>query len=1063
MEFEKYIPKRVVKDISPEGLGLGGQRALQPGDCIDALNCRYYSSEDGNQLLVESIRGNSLNVFNLPAGDNKSLGAFLCNKVNSLVFCIYNSTGEHRVLEWSYDTKAFTILLQGASLNFSPDHYVSHGGIIDDIWIFNDGLNLVRKINLVRARAGLYSAPYQDWEISLMARPPLNSPTAAFFTDVTSPFNYISADTFQFAYRYVYLDGEQSVFSPLSLLMYRGEVTDFTDNTNNVINVTVTIPAELVGLIRTVEVASRAGNLGNYFIFKQIQSPNTTAYTVPFSNADISIPVSVDDQIRLYDAIPARTDAFGLIKNHAFVVLNDIGFDVPETFNLTVSLGNENYVANGLYLKQGGSYNVGIVFSDNWGRTTFVKAKQSISIPFVNIPTTADGAFNGVGTTNKKFLNWVIGGTPPAGFNKYQIVLSRDEFHGIYTQCLGIPHLYISATPPESNEGDIGTDSYIWRGRKWKKIEMGLDASHENRPAYKYVYLQLPINLPATIDNSYFLKVIHADFSEKVVPIIAVEEDFAIVDLKYFGDPPDDPRQAGVGAIDWQNYVPIFVEIFRVLDTPDERFFEVSAMFDIVAGNFSTGSGRISGDTYTLKKIGTNYKYQYTPLTLNSNAYTPPQAELVNFSPPLTAIESPSGLYSNSFISVETANFLQNRRDRSGDNPSRAAAESTTESTQQFFGIDYNKIASSYGRVHIENNNEKKTDQNTSVLYSDPFYQNTLIFGLNTFRAENKYDIPRDRSPIRVFKKASQILLAIHERNTSSLYIGEGLIRQGNDFVLAKSTDVIGDNRELELSYGCINPESVLEVDGHVWWWDAYKGAVVRYTNEGLFAVSNYGLRSYFYRKGKAYEPYRNQVKIVTGYDHYNEEFLITFPAVANTNITAETWCFSPKDKSWTTRFSFVPESYASLNNNLFSFKNGAMWWHHQNSLFNNFYGQQYTRFFDFISNPKLGKDKRLLNIHIKGDIANDLTGEFKVVQIFTKEGQQSFIPAYEFSRDQGKYVAPVLKDINTPNIPAGRIALRSGDDMVSNYFIIRVENDRTDKGECAQVNVVFKTEEFSI
>lgn len=1084
MQFEKYIPRRVVKDISPEAIAPGGERMLRPGDLIDAVNCRIYSSDGGgNKFVIENVKGNSLLYFPLPSGTNKCVGHFLYNKYNSIIFFLYNSNGNHQIVQWNFDTQAFTVILgPDSSLAFDPDVKINQGGILDDIMIWNEPMiNPPRKINIARAKTGGYTAPYQEWVLTLISKPPLVKPTAVFASDSGFQFNYVSKDVWQFSYRFIYKDGDASVFSPLSLLMYWGTSLDITDLTNNVIDVTVTIPSELLPLLRTVEVAYRSGNIGNYFVFEQIQNPNQSSYTVRFRGIDTAIPVAPEDSLRLYDVIPPLVESLGLIKDRAFLSLNDLGFDVPETFTLTVSVGTETQDQTKRYLKQGGTYNVGIVFSDDYGRISFVKAKQSISVPYQG------QAYQGA----NKFVQWTVGGNPPPGFTKYQIVMSLNNSQELYVQASVIPFLYVSDQPPNTNEGQVYDTYFIWRGYKFLKSEVSttpLDPIFPSAP-YQYIYLQMPLQMPFVIDKSCYIKILKTTggLPLAIIPVLGVNGDFVIINPIY---------DTGGNLIDWTQFPNLVIEVFSPVKAEDNRFFEVGQQFDITGGNFSTGSGKIYGDAYFINQV---QKSIYTPLVLLPTSYTPPQltAQQTQYTP---QIESPSGIYGSSFLSVDNASSQFNILRPNTKNPILLNTPVTvTPSSQVVYTLDYNKIASDWGRVHTENNNEVKQDQNTSIGFSDPFFQSTLTFGLNTFRAENKYDVPRDRSPIRAFKKANQILLAIHERNTSSLYIGEGLIRQNNDFVLAKTEAVIGDNRELEFNYGCINPESVIEVYGHVYWWDAYRGAVVRYTNAGLFAISNYGMKNFFYYKGRAYEPYRDQVKVLTGYDYLNDEFLISFPAVAD--IAAETWAFSPQENVWLPRYSYTPEWWASLNNNLFSFKNGGMWIHHKNALFNNFYGVQYQRSFDLVCNPELGKNKRLLNIHIKGQLTQNLTSEDQVVVILTKEGQVSFIPAYEFSLDEGKYVAPVLKDINTPgfeenplstlpilttdsgdftlttdsgevlatiDIPSfvgvgGRLALRSGDDMVSNHFIIRVINNRTDKGECSQVNVVFKTEEFSI
>ena len=137
---------------------------------------------------------------------------------------------------------------------------------------------------------------------------------------------------------------------------------------------------------------------------------------------------------------------------------------------------------------------------------------------------------------------------------------------------------------------------------------------------------------------------------------------------------------------------------------------------------------------------------------------------------------------------------------------------------------------------------------------------------------------------------------------------------------------------------------------------------------------------------------------------------------------------------------------------------------HNANEICNNFYGLQYGRSMKYVCNPNLGKNKRYLNIHIKGPLCKDPVSEFQVVKFNTSEGQASFTPAYEFELDNGKMVAPILKDVNSLVESGGdQLPLRSGDDLISNYMEFEIFNDRTDEAACPQVNIIYKTEDYSI
>ncbi|HEY0770246.1 MAG TPA: hypothetical protein VGD31_07910, partial [Sphingobacteriaceae bacterium] len=366
------------------------------------------------------------------------------------------------------------------------------------------------------------------------------------------------------------------------------------------------------------------------------------------------------------------------------------------------------------------------------------------------------------------------------------------------------------------------------------------------------------------------------------------------------------------------------------------------------------------------------------------------------------------------------------------------------------------------------NSNEKKQNLDTTFGFSDAYIQNSFVNGLNVVPGDQVYSVPVDRGRTRALKRAGNVLVAIHESQTSTLYIGEGLIRQGENFVLAKTDGVVGDDRQLLGSYGTINPESVHEVYDDLYWWDGINGAVVRYTKAGLFPISNYGMYDYFLAKSRELLPYKDTVKVVTGFDYENSEMLITFldakDGGGNIMVPGVTWAFNIKENEWRTRYSFLPECYGGMKIGLFAFSAGQLWKMNKSNTYNNFFGVQYQRSFRAVVNPYLGKNKKALNVHVKGNLCADPASlTFIPVKIYTPEGQESHIPAYEFELDEGKYCGPVFKDINTPNVPVNQLALRSGDDIVSNYFEVEVINDRTDKSPCSEVNLVYKDEEFSI
>src|ERR1700680_3082041 len=82
---------------------------------------------------------------------------------------------------------------------------------------------------------------------------------------------------------------------------------------------------------------------------------------------------------------------------------------------------------------------------------------------------------------------------------------------------------------------------------------------------------------------------------------------------------------------------------------------------------------------------------------------------------------------------------------------------------------------------------------------------------------------------------------------TASLYLSENIIQATTgDQIVAQTTDVIGYINNLRGSYGTINPESVREFRGNVYWLDALNGKYIQYADNGLFPISNYKMTRYW-------------------------------------------------------------------------------------------------------------------------------------------------------------------------------------------------------------------------
>lgn len=183
----------------------------------------------------------------------------------------------------------------------------------------------------------------------------------------------------------------------------------------------------------------------------------------------------------------------------------------------------------------------------------------------------------------------------------------------------------------------------------------------------------------------------------------------------------------------------------------------------------------------------------------------------------------------------------------------------------------------------------------TNLCFSEPF--NVGVNGMSTFNALDYGAVPSELDSIQKIINASKaesqgtVLLVIGENETASQYIGESQVfdNTGSSF-LAKSSGVLGNVNILKGSFGTLHPESVFRWKTDVVFFDVTKGAVVKYSENGLFPISDNKLRKYWRKvaqdiKDVNYDPtYYNAynpntpLKVLGMVDPFHEEYLIYTP-----------------------------------------------------------------------------------------------------------------------------------------------------------------------------------------
>jgi len=198
-------------DISPE--------FMAPGKARKRLNVRVLSSDNDQIGGIETVLGNELVSYTLPAGNNQVIGSKEDPKENKIYYFLWNSAGKHQILEYDYSSNVILLVLREATvaptyLNFSLDHLITGINIVEldpetrllywtDDYVDPsdpDVYNEPKKLNIEKAKlhsagdfVNGYTSPFEPRFITRIKQPPLHAPTYEWYNSEVTPTTFFTA------------------------------------------------------------------------------------------------------------------------------------------------------------------------------------------------------------------------------------------------------------------------------------------------------------------------------------------------------------------------------------------------------------------------------------------------------------------------------------------------------------------------------------------------------------------------------------------------------------------------------------------------------------------------------------------------------------------------------------------------------------------------------------------------------------------------------------------------------------------------------------------------------
>jgi uncharacterized protein (TIGR02145 family) len=941
----------------------------------------------------------------------------------------YTAGGEDKIVCMYTDTNIqYNVLTSSqviGGLNFDKNSLIHSAHIANGILSFPDGTNNEpRKINIESGISANYSSfvtdshtytfPLNFDEITLIKRPTISTPNFIKDYDALFTKNFINNESFEFAFQYQYYDYETSVIGSYSASSRLNFPVAPPDNSPNRIVVTMDLNEEIPNTVKIINLIVRSSDTNYAFIARtwdkdnpddlndiENHNNNIGSLTYNFYNTTTGIVIPEVDVLRPFDNIPIYSQTHEIAKQRYFLGNNIDGYDTPLATSMEIEEGsvvNPTVTTRDVQLiklSHGGKdksipfqwygYS-GWYFYLPWASTPgwyllngYDITDTSFSITPPGYPTPpappASITYNSASLTFKgKDVPTVINNTIPLGYRNIGSAVQPGSTIPVYGISIDITNAF-----PQLSTYKCGIVFYDYAMRKCGVVtNSNCSISTKERD---YEYTEATDSFKWTLNNTGALFEI-PDWAYFYAPVLTKNQDkrFFIQSFtnkaKYFS------RDAtGVYIYD-DNFLPGSIGV--ALNT--NALNQSGLGYIYTEGDVCILTKDLGGsayETYTLNVIGQDGDYiLLQSIDLGSLAtikfvyeiYTPYKSaepepfyemgDIYNINNPKTEFRTYSQL--EGFFIADS--YILSR---------------TWDSNQYFANamspndLFYKIWATDTGKVNVITR-LGQANNNTEVVWSDTYISGTQINGSSTFRLGSQTFVSDDCGSINKLQNTSKVqdqgsvMLALCAVETNSLYLGETQITDSTGGVqfFSSGTNVIGTINILKGNYGCIDPASVVQYRGNVYFLDVSNGRWVQYSANGLDSISAIKMTRFWKNWCYKYmsltkaeiEAFGNRPYVFATVDPSHDELLITIPKLDNTppkgflpdypelvypfdildyqgkTISYKLGTGAIVQPHWQSAYTFNTEYFCTIQNRLFSFNEGNAWEHNQDSQ-NVFFG----------------------------------------------------------------------------------------------------------------------------
>ncbi len=523
-----------------------------------------------------------------------------------------------------------------------------------------------------------------------------------------------------------------------------------------------------------------------------------------------------------------------------------------------------SYDVNYKSFKTSSHHDFGVVYFDKYGRHGYVNPIGSVYVDGYS-----DQERDGKGRVD---IEVSMGNNPPSWAKYWKLVHSKSVTVDSFIQYTA-GGAYVKAGEAESdNERNIYVSLNYLQGSNVSYVSsFGARTPEGGLNMYKY-------------EPGDRLRVVsYQNLSEEI--LYPYDLDFEVIDLVKLGPAENPLYEADSDADQWLqgDFVVLrnkdLAQGFDYLSVKTgDHFWGNNCVVELYKPSLKTNEDRRFyyeiGDTFTI--VSPQVLSDDTPLARHGGTKTVSDGDVYWR---VVAVNQ-RNIESGSFVDI-----IVNTEDDAGVNLSKSNFKNLfLESGTSTDLIDGDAVG--LGRPHTVYKDATESRRMASITYSLPTNPLSKRNYYGSFNATtlNFKDLPEKHGFINYIVNRGDSLLVFQEDKVSTVPISRNIIEQSDGSSLVVSAkDVLGTARFYGGQVGTDgHPESVVQVDDFVYFVHASTGRVYRYSENNIVDITKYGMVS----KIREAIGDNQSLRIVSGYDPINEEYLLTIKG--GTNIATD-------------------------------------------------------------------------------------------------------------------------------------------------------------------------------